>query len=132
MTDPDEQADIIVLMAGLLREAIDADDEDDMFGWYRRAANALSRCQDVPKTPVPIDDTTKPADAPTGRSGALSRQVGGDHYHQAGIQPWDIWEAYDLDPWEANALKYMLRRKPGVDRASLSLVGPLFRKGKES
>lgn len=53
-----------------------------------------------------------------GRSGALGRQVGGDHYHQAGIQPWDIWEAYHLDPWEASALKYLLRRKPGVDRVT--------------
>jgi hypothetical protein len=42
-------------------------------------------------------------------------QVGGDHYLKD-IQPWDIWRAYALDPWEANAVKYILRRKPGVSR----------------
>ena len=42
-------------------------------------------------------------------------QIGGDHYLK-GIQPWDIWRAYSLDPWEANAVKYILRRKPGVER----------------
>lgn len=33
-------------------------------------------------------------------------------------QPWDIIDAYGLDFWEGNALKYLLRRKPGVERAS--------------
>lgn len=72
--------------------------------------------QGVPVAPLPIDDTLDHQDAPNGRSGALSRQVDGDHYQGAGIQPWDIWEAYNLDPWEANALKYLLRRKKGVAR----------------
>lgn len=46
-----------------------------------------------------------------------SRQAGGDHYLQRAIQPWDIIEAYGLDYWEGNAIKYLLRRKPGTDRA---------------
>ncbi|PRH79426.1 hypothetical protein C6N75_09740 [Streptomyces solincola] len=25
------------------------------------------------------------------------------------MQPWQIWEAYDLDPWSANVIKYVLR-----------------------
>lgn len=40
-----------------------------------------------------------------------NHQVGGDHYLKHAIQPWDIWREYDLDPWEAGALKYLLRRK---------------------
>lgn len=47
---------------------------------------------------------------------ADSHQVGGDHYLRHAIQPWDIIEVYNLDFWEGNALKYLLRRKPGVDR----------------
>jgi hypothetical protein len=39
------------------------------------------------------------------------KQVGGDHYKGRKLQPWDLWEAFDLDPWEANALKYLLRWK---------------------
>ena len=37
-------------------------------------------------------------------------QVGGDHY-QAAIQPWDIIDAWELDFYEGNALKYLLRYK---------------------
>lgn len=43
-------------------------------------------------------------------------QVGGNHYRQFKIQPWEIWEEYGLDAWQANTLKYLLRagRKEGV------------------
>jgi len=40
---------------------------------------------------------------------ALARQVGGNHYKVAAIQPWDVMAAYGLDPWSANVLKYLLR-----------------------
>ena len=42
---------------------------------------------------------------------AGSRQVGGSHYQTNRIQPWDIIEAYDLNFFEGNAIKYILRRK---------------------
>lgn len=33
-----------------------------------------------------------------------------EHYTGQGeLQPWDVWEAFDLDPWEANAVKYIIR-----------------------
>jgi len=39
-------------------------------------------------------------------------QVGGDHYRQhEGLQPWDIIDAYGLDFYEGNILKYLLRVK---------------------
>lgn len=41
-----------------------------------------------------------------------AKQVGGKHYHQGnGIQPWDIIEAWELDFWEGNVVKYILRWK---------------------
>lgn len=45
------------------------------------------------------------------------KQVGGDHYKGGTMQPWDIWEAFGLDPWEASAVKYILRwrKKGGVE-----------------
>jgi len=47
---------------------------------------------------------------------AMDTQVGGDHYRQTGIQPWEIWKAYGLDPWQASVIKYILRagRKENV------------------
>lgn len=38
------------------------------------------------------------------------KQVGGDHYYNA-IQPWDIIRAWDLNYWEGNIIKYVLRHK---------------------
>jgi hypothetical protein len=43
-------------------------------------------------------------------------QVGGDHYSKHRIQKWAIVEEYELNPWEADVLAYLLRRKPGVPR----------------
>lgn len=39
------------------------------------------------------------------------KQVGGDHYAKHSIQPWDIIDAYGLDFYEGNAVKYLLRYK---------------------
>lgn len=41
----------------------------------------------------------------------MSVQYGGNHYKGHKIQPWEIWEAYDLNGWEASAVKYLLRHK---------------------
>jgi hypothetical protein len=38
-------------------------------------------------------------------------QVGGDHYSRHTIQPFDIIDEYDLNFYEGNALKYLLRQK---------------------
>ena len=39
-----------------------------------------------------------------------SKQIAGTHY-QKGIQPWDIISEWELDFWEGNVLKYLLRWK---------------------
>jgi hypothetical protein len=41
----------------------------------------------------------------------METQYGGNHYKERAIQPWEVWEAYDLNGWEASALKYLLRYK---------------------
>lgn len=38
------------------------------------------------------------------------KQVGGKHYLKA-IQPWDIIRAWDLNYWEGNIVKYVLRHQ---------------------
>jgi len=56
---------------------------------------------------------------------ADDRQVGGDHYHQIGIQPWAVMESV-LSPQEfigylkGNIIKYAMRagRKEGTDDAA--------------
>lgn len=40
-----------------------------------------------------------------------NRQVGGTHYSKHKIQVWDIIIEYELNYFEGNILKYLLRRK---------------------
>ena len=42
---------------------------------------------------------------------ALKRQIGGDHYKKNVIQPWHIIDSHNLDFYEGNAVKYLLRQK---------------------
>jgi len=35
--------------------------------------------------------------------------IGGDHYKRIGIEPWAIIDANNLDYYEGNVLKYLLR-----------------------
>lgn len=42
--------------------------------------------------------------------GVKATQVAGTHYQRA-IQPWDIISEWELDFWEGNVLKYLLRWK---------------------
>jgi hypothetical protein len=43
---------------------------------------------------------------------ARDKQIGGSHYRKGGeIQPWDIIKAWELDFWEGNVVKYVLRWK---------------------
>lgn len=48
---------------------------------------------------------------------ARYKQVGGTHYREHAIQPWDIIDSYGLNFYEGNALKYLLRwrSKNGVE-----------------
>ena len=36
-------------------------------------------------------------------------QVGGDHYSKMAIQPWEVIQRGDLDFWEGNVIKYVMR-----------------------
>ena len=39
------------------------------------------------------------------------RQVGGNHYKERSMQPWDVIDAFNLGFYEGNVLKYLLRDK---------------------
>ena len=43
--------------------------------------------------------------------------VGKSNYAKHNIQPWDIWIEYQLNPWDADIVKRILRTKeePGID-----------------
>lgn len=41
----------------------------------------------------------------------MKKQIGGQHYKTNAIQPWDIIDIFNLNFYEGNALKYLLRRK---------------------
>lgn len=52
---------------------------------------------------TPVDDEKPSFDPP-------SYDPPPSHYQGNGtIQPWDVWDAFDLDRYTANAVKYLLR-----------------------
>lgn len=42
--------------------------------------------------------------------------VGKSDYSKHAIQPWDIWKEYNLNPWDADIVKRVLRSKEGEAR----------------
>ncbi|WP_295443009.1 DUF3310 domain-containing protein [uncultured Thiodictyon sp.] len=60
----------------------------------------------------------EPESLPEAPPRARDYMVGGAHYHGHAMQPWDIVDAWSLDYYEGNALKYLLRRKPGAPRST--------------
>ena len=42
--------------------------------------------------------------------------IGLSDYSKKKIQPWDIWLEYDLNPWDADIIKRVLRNKQGESR----------------
>lgn len=45
-----------------------------------------------------------------------SYNVGKSDYSKHAIQPWDIWKEYNLNPWDADIVKRVLRSKEGEAR----------------
>lgn len=45
-----------------------------------------------------------------------SYNVGKSDYAKHAIQPWDIWKEYNLNPWDADIVKRVLRTKEGEHR----------------
>lgn len=45
-----------------------------------------------------------------------SYNVGKSDYSKHAIQPWDIWKEYNLNPWDADIVKRVLRTKEGEAR----------------
>ena len=43
--------------------------------------------------------------------------IGKSDYAQHKIQPWDIWKEYNLNPWDADIVKRVLRTKEGEARS---------------
>lgn len=42
--------------------------------------------------------------------------VGTSDYSSHKIQPWDIWKEYNLNPWDADIVKRILRTKKESDK----------------
>ena len=61
-----------------------------------------------------FNERTKQAQAPG--YDVRAHNVGSSDYAKHKIQPWDIWLEYRLNPWEADIVKRILRKKEGQSR----------------
>lgn len=66
---------------------------------------------------------------------ANTRQVGGDHYKKLGkdFQIWDAWFLWQLDAFQANIVKYIVRKKGTLEQRieDLDKAGHYLEKYKE-
>lgn len=51
------------------------------------------------------------------KTNTRSRHVGDSNYSENKIQPWDIWIEYSLNPWDADIVKRILRKKVVTGRS---------------
>jgi hypothetical protein len=49
-------------------------------------------------------------------TGTRESNVGNSDYSEHIIQPWSIWIDWNLNPWDADIIKRVLRTKEGEDR----------------
>ena len=49
-------------------------------------------------------------------TGTRESNVGNSNYSEHIIQPWSIWIDWNLNPWDADIIKRVLRTKEGEDR----------------
>lgn len=59
----------------------------------------------VTKQPIGIQELCKNTE------NVMSYNIGFSDYSKRRIQPWDIWEEYKLNPWDADIVKRILRTK---------------------
>lgn len=54
----------------------------------------------------------------------LSHNVGKSDYSKYSIQPWSIWLEYELNPWDADIVKRVLRKKEeaGMTKAEARIL----------
>lgn len=65
-----------------------------------------------------VESEVEPKLIPTTETEAEVRayNVGNSDYAKHKIQPWDIWLEYNLNPWDADIIKRVLRQKEGDSR----------------
>ena len=49
-------------------------------------------------------------------TGTRENNIGNSNYSEHIIQPWSIWIDWNLNPWDADIVKRVLRTKEGEDR----------------
>lgn len=53
-----------------------------------------------------------------GKGKVRDHNIGNSDYAEHIIQPWSIWLDYNLNPWDADIVKRVLRTKEGESRAT--------------
>lgn len=62
--------------------------------------------------------TTKESPCPYSYESVRSHNVGSSDYTAHSIQPWDIWLEYKLNPFDADIIKRVLRKKNQQGKSS--------------
>ena len=80
-----------------------------MLFWFpwKRSENRNMNINDLSKLHFKGNTTAQVA------SDISSYNVGNSDYYKHRYQPWDAWQDYELDPWDADIVKRIMRHKKG-------------------
>ena len=78
-------------------------------GWYEIGYESVR--MEYRKTAGFGSDLCKDKEVKGDKEDIRSYNVGASDYAQHAIQPWDIWREYNLNPWDADIVKRVLRTK---------------------
>lgn len=76
-----------------------------LFKIRRRVVDAVALCRSHDER----EQHARDANTPYNATGSGSYDPPPAHYDANGIDPWAVWDAFDLDRYTANAVKYLLR-----------------------
>lgn len=76
---------------------------EDLIRWMKQNNGVMNTLVNLGIIPITGSDTH-------------STNIGKSNYSQYVIQPWHIWQHYNLNPWDADIVKRVLRTKDGDSR----------------
>ena len=93
------------------KDSPDKDSEEKKPMTRVELTEALKKAQSLIRRMDNLEETDGSMETDTTKDHVRSHNVGQSDYSKHKIQPWDIWEEYNLNPWDADIVKRILRTK---------------------
>ena len=95
--------------------------EKSLVAYNNRTEDGLGPTSYIPTDgPIPYSQYNKEPIKIEEKEDIMSFNIGESNYSTKKIQPWHIWEEYNLNPWDADIIKRVLRTKKQSGKTKLA------------